>query len=517
MNWHFYPWSIVPILLTVPAAAYLAWRAWRRRAITGTGFMLALIIWSILAGIEDAQGSLTVKLACFNLEFVCYALVPPLWLAIVLEGLGQQTSRTRTTTVLSSLPPIAGVLLCWTNSVHHLIYTQATLAWASGVPYLTLTYATGFWLFAGYAYLLILAGVAACLISFFSTHGLHRRQALLLMLGGIVPAIVSYLDSTYSVLPAYNLTPMAFLVTGATMLLGLHRYRLWELTPLVYRTIFRRIADGVFIVDAHCRVLEVNPAGCAILGITPMEAPGQSFESFFTRLPGVTRDDFTTEDRHTISETPHNGGRILDIRITPLPGAPQLPPGWLVVLRDLSDLRKLEQQFHLLTSYDALTGLPNRLLLHDRLEQAIRHGRRQGTHTGLLALTLDHFTEINDLYGRGVGDELLGQVAGRLQHAVRDCDTVSRTNGIEFMLVIADLQGREQLLDIAQGLLDTIHTSYMVSGTSFTLGVHMGFVSAPDDGLCAEVLIKKADVVLGQARKKDSGQPTCFPSILLPG
>jgi diguanylate cyclase (GGDEF)-like protein len=157
-----------------------------------------------------------------------------------------------------------------------------------------------------------------------------------------------------------------------------------------------------------------------------------------------------------------------------------------------------------LAQHDSLTGLPNRRLLLDRLKQAIANGRRRGGHVGVLFIDLDRFKAINDTLGHDAGDELLKEVARRLSGCVREGDTVSREGGDEFVLVLPDLEVREDARRVADKALAELGKPVMIGAHETRVTPSIGVSYYPDDASDPQELLKCADDAMYRA--KDAGR-----------
>jgi len=151
--------------------------------------------------------------------------------------------------------------------------------------------------------------------------------------------------------------------------------------------------------------------------------------------------------------------------------------------------------------FDELTGLPNRQLLKDRLEQHIIHARRDGFVGSMLYLDLDRFKEINDIYGHSVGDIVLSQAAERIVAEVRDSDTVARLGGDEFVVVLPHVSGDSRVRATASRLLERLTESFSVRGDDHFVGASIGIVMFPEDGDSVETLLKNADAAMYRAKE----------------
>jgi diguanylate cyclase (GGDEF)-like protein/PAS domain S-box-containing protein len=168
---------------------------------------------------------------------------------------------------------------------------------------------------------------------------------------------------------------------------------------------------------------------------------------------------------------------------------------------DITARRAAEKQIRRMAHFDALTGLPNRSLLMDRLEQALAISQRNHTRTAVVFMDLDHFKEINDRLGHHVGDAVLKQVAERARSCVREVDTVSRLGGDEFIIVLAALRQAGDVITIAQKILSAIAAEYQAGGEKFSVTASLGFSLFPDHGRDPELLIRLADRAMYLAKQ----------------
>ncbi|HKS23495.1 MAG TPA: EAL domain-containing protein [Thermoanaerobaculia bacterium] len=174
------------------------------------------------------------------------------------------------------------------------------------------------------------------------------------------------------------------------------------------------------------------------------------------------------------------------------------------VSRDVSERKRVEEQIEYEAYHDALTGLPNRRLFRDRLTVALAHARRMHQPLGVLFLDLDRFKYVNDTLGHSVGDELLKAVAGRLKSAVREEDSIARMGGDEFTVLVGDLHHADDVVKVAQKLLETVAQPIHVDGRDLFITTSIGIAMFPTDGETAEMLLKNADHAMYRA--KDAGR-----------
>jgi diguanylate cyclase (GGDEF)-like protein/PAS domain S-box-containing protein len=176
--------------------------------------------------------------------------------------------------------------------------------------------------------------------------------------------------------------------------------------------------------------------------------------------------------------------------------------GWLCFAYDITERKRTQDYIAHLAQHDALTGLPTRTLLHDRLQMAMERSRRIKTPMALLMIDLDNFKRVNDIHGHSAGDELLVAVAKRLEHAVRKADTVARMGGDEFVVLLEDLKSKSHAERVAQKLIDALSAPVRAGGELLPLSASIGVCLFPDGGDDAETLLKNADVAMYYAKSE---------------
>lgn len=174
----------------------------------------------------------------------------------------------------------------------------------------------------------------------------------------------------------------------------------------------------------------------------------------------------------------------------------------VVVHENITELKRAELSIQKLAYYDTLTGLPNRLLLQDRLRQGIKRAERNRQMLALLFMDLDHFKVINDTLGHAAGDQLLQQVATRLSHHVRAYDTVARMGGDEFVLVLNQVTATGHVSTVAKNIIETLSPPFELGSQEVFVTTSIGIAMYPTDGTDGEKLLKNADTAMYQAKER---------------
>ena len=169
---------------------------------------------------------------------------------------------------------------------------------------------------------------------------------------------------------------------------------------------------------------------------------------------------------------------------------------------ELAAVHETQERLRHLAYHDALTDLPNRSLLHDRLDVAIKQAHRRGSRIGVLFLDLDDFKAVNDSYGHGAGDRLLVELAGRLRNGVRAGDTVARLGGDEFVVLLDSVTGAEDAARVAAKVLEAVRAPFRRVGHDVHVTASVGVSVYPADGTTAEELLRSADAAMYRNKER---------------
>ena len=277
------------------------------------------------------------------------------------------------------------------------------------------------------------------------------------------------------------------------------------------------IGDAVVCTDISGNVTFLNVVAEKLTGWSWHEAAGRPIVEVLRILKGSNRDEPANPMRLAVEEDrivqlPANcillrrdGSEIpIEDSVAPIHDRQGRPTGAVIVFRDVSAARAMAMQMAHSAEHDFLTGLPNRLLLSDRVTRAIAFAQRHRKQVAVLFLDLDGFKHINDSLGHPTGDKLLQSTARRLLKCVRDSDTVSRQGGDEFVVLLAELQQPEDAAITARRMLAAVAASHSIEQHELHITTSIGVSVYPDDGMDAETLIKNADTAMYQA--KESGR-----------
>ncbi|WP_207259774.1 diguanylate cyclase [Desulfovibrio sp. Huiquan2017] len=277
-----------------------------------------------------------------------------------------------------------------------------------------------------------------------------------------------------------------------------------------YRSIFERAIEGIFQCTWEGELLEANPAMLRILGydrmeevlgrpgfrdrVMPEEAERRLYRELLAHSGAVTGFEFRLQRRNGEVVWCSESSRVIrnDLGDEFIEG----------VLEDITERKNVELELKKLATRDSLTGIANRHRFFDRLEHALAVAKRYETKVAVLFVDLDNFKQVNDTYGHQTGDDLLCQVAERLQQRTRESDTLARLGGDEFGILLSGITDQQGTLSFTRNLLDMVRQPYEVGGRALNIGATVGISFYPDDGKDTVTLISRADAAMYGAKKK---------------
>jgi diguanylate cyclase (GGDEF)-like protein/PAS domain S-box-containing protein len=260
------------------------------------------------------------------------------------------------------------------------------------------------------------------------------------------------------------------------------------------------------------RIIGVNDAALEHYGYSRAEFEKltiRSIQAFDTEPPWASdcsSDELTARTwKHVKAD-----GTLIDLAIYSRHLVYADQPAVLLALMDITERKHAEARLAFMAQHDGLTGLPNRNLLRQHIDEKLLHSRRSAEKVAVLILGLDNFKAVNDSLGHGIGDKLLRGVAKRLRSMLRDEDTLARLNSDEFAIVQSGLTRPEDAVLPARRLLEAIGDPYLLDGHSVVIGATIGIAMAPGDGDESEKLLKNADMALSRAKNDSRGTFSFF-------
>ena len=272
-----------------------------------------------------------------------------------------------------------------------------------------------------------------------------------------------------------------------------------------YRTILDNIQEGYFEVDLAGNLIFFNDSTCLLLGYSQEELLGMNDQQYTNKE--TSKKVFQTFNKVYNTGEPTKGfdwqiirkdgtKRYIEASVSLQKDSSDKPMGFRGIVRDVTERKQIEQQLNHMATHDVLTGLPNRMLFIDRLEVALAQSKRNRHKLAVMMLDLDNFKNVNDTLGHMVGDQLLKEVGYRLSGLVRQSDTVARLGGDEFIILLSDIERREDSVGIAEIVLKAFQQPFVFGNHKITSSTSIGIAVYPDDGEDIDALLKNSDMAM---------------------
>lgn len=280
-------------------------------------------------------------------------------------------------------------------------------------------------------------------------------------------------------------------------------------------SVFSHAREGIIITDSAGLILEANQPFTQITGYSRGEALGRPA---WILHAGRHPEAFFQSMRQAAADTGHWSGEAWNRRksgeiyvalltISAVKDDTGAIQNYVALFNDITPMKAQQKQLEHIAHHDALTGLPNRVLLADRMQQAMAMADRNRQHLAVAYLDLDGFKEVNDRHGHDAGDELLAIVAQRMKAGLREIDTLARIGGDEFVAILAGLEHTQDCERVLERLLRAVADPVIVNGTTLRVSASIGATFYPQPGVCAEQLLQQADQAMYRVKY---GGKNCF-------
>lgn len=339
----------------------------------------------------------------------------------------------------------------------------------------------------------------------------QRMKGMFLAFGIGYMGALDFIPALGLIFYAFGFIPiLIFVITMAYVII---HYHLVDITPeLAAGQILNTMQSAVILSDLEGRIRVANPATYRMLNIPGPELLGQQLESVVS-LPqdtSIRKDEGESATTCEMDWSTESGRLcIVSLDITSLIDKSSSRVGTVYVAEDITDRKQAELKMEKLALFDTLTGLPNRTLAVDRVQQMVAHARRNNHHLAFLYMDLDRFKEINDNYGHEAGDSILMESARRMKGCVRHSDTVARWGGDEFIGLCDQISTPDNARTVAEKIVRVFSDPFMIAGRECSIGVSIGISLFPQDGENFDILLASADKAMYRA-KRNEGESISF-------
>ncbi len=325
----------------------LGYLTWQRRHAPGARVFiylaLSLVVWSIGAAFETFSSDLPTAVFWAKFKYFGVVTMPPLWLIFALQYTGN--TITRRTLALLAIHPVVTLALVWTTEANHLFWTDYRLDYSSSFPLFFASRGIGFWLHSAYSYTLTLIGTVLLLREAFRSLHLYRKQLLVLLLALLVPWVANVMTLLrLSLFPGLDPTPITFALTAAAVLWGLLRLKVLDIVPIARDTVIASMSDGLIVIDSEGRIVDLNPVAQRASRALESETIGRPISEVFGEYGDLIERYKDTLDAQAEVRIERDGVRHLDLRITPIKNRDGQLAGRLIVYRDITARKQVEEE-----------------------------------------------------------------------------------------------------------------------------------------------------------------------------
>jgi diguanylate cyclase (GGDEF)-like protein len=498
-------WSISPLLVTLVAVGmYL--RVARKPRVPGIAAVRALlatvVFWSGCQFAESLLTAPTAKLVALKLSYVGIALAPVLWMLFALSYTRRQTGAGHGVRNALAAVPLMTVMLVFTNPWHQLVWREISLVQAGSFAALVTEPGPWFYVNALYAYGLMIVATTVLVYVLATT----TRQVVPIVGVVLAPVVVSIANLLYLLpgnpVPWFDLTTVGVVIAAMILDHTVLRHGVLDDIPVLRDRVLEQLAEGVIVIGPQGRIIDVNQAALSVLDAGREQVRHAPMADW---LPDLDIDALADGRAPSLEVTAQ--GRWYDVTGSRLmPGDPD--SAMVLALRDVTirrdtelALRVAQDELQRLVHTDSLTGLHNRRLFMDRLDEEVRRVQRHQGCLSVVLLDLDHFKQINDRFGHDVGDRVLVAAAARTRSVKRTTDVAARVGGEEFALLLpeTDAAGALSLAQRLRAAIEDIDAALLLGDrATITASIGVATVAGGRDDP-AEVL-RRADQALYRAK-----------------
>jgi len=540
MSLQFHPYSI-PFVIAASISVIIAVAIWSRRSAPGAMalfvHMLALTVWSASVAGMWLSATLADQIFWLKVSALGMLVAPTTLFLFSIQVSQNKRSISPWWIVALCIEPLIGLALVWTNESHGFVYDQPQFWTRNGLGQLHWSPGPFLLADAAYSYILILIGIWFLSRALKQGGSLMKAQIQLALFG----AILSFLADLSTLIPSFitdngfDFAPIVYTLAGIVFVYGMYHAKFLDLMPVAHSVLIDSMTEGVIVLDAQDRILEMNPAAAQFLGLSAPDAAGRRAREVLTAWREITRPFWDQHDIRTEALVTGDIPRTIDLKITPLVDGRKHTLGRLMVFRDITmrkqneailkdankqlneqlrEISVLRDQLREQATRDPLTNLFNRRYLEESLRQELARALRENYPVCMIMLDIDRFKLVNDSCGHKVGDDVLQALASLIINKIRRFDVACRFGGEEFVIVMPMLA-----LETARERAELLRTEFEsmslpCSGLQAHPTISIGVACYPFDGTDSDALIGAADRALYAAKGSGRNRVTTYADVV---
>ncbi|MCQ3936947.1 MAG: hypothetical protein DPW18_07865 [Chloroflexi bacterium] len=535
-------WIVFAIILLINAGvafiiALILLRRPPKDGIRSITFMLfGLSVWSFAYAMITLSQPLEAKLFWLKVENIGIQSVPVLWFFFAVKYTRLDRWLTgKPSQFLFWIIPVISLIFLFSEDLFHYYYTHTQVATETGGP-LIISRGPMYWVALSQTYPLSLAGTAALIWRFLRSQATYRKQTPYLIGAVAIPFAINIVyQIAPNTIPIFevpvDLTPLSFNVAAILLAASIFGLHLFDLVPIARDTVMEHIPEMVFVVDVHDRVMDANAMAQKWLGKSLNEIEGKDPVEVFRSWPQLLNRFFFTEYSREEIEIPGSPPHTLEIVVTPIYNRINALEGRVILARDITEQKLLENQLKSLNHSlqkqldenerlrlqlqeqairDPLTGVFNRRFFAEALDKETARATRERMPFSIIIMDVDHFKQFNDTYGHKCGDMVLVTLAKFLMSNTRRGDIVCRYGGEEFVILMPDaaLESAHDRAEFFRKGFENTRIEY--DGKILKSTFSAGIASFPIHASSGETLLNLADQALYYSKSNGRNRVTVY-------
>lgn len=452
-------------------------------------------------------------------EYIGIAFAPVVGLLLILRYIDRRIPPIAAKAMF--VIPVITLLLVATNDSHHIFYKDVYLRSDTATPMVDIVVGEWYIVHGAYTFGCLLAGVILLLWQWMSTKRAFRAQLLTLLCGQSLPMIGAFLYLIGAT--PYGMDPVPFIlsITSALYIWAILSTRLLMIVPIAKENIFESMREGVIVLDRLGRLIDYNRAASSMIPALRRSLLGKKLGDIWENLTGLSyRGLRKPGEDETIQELEWESGGVRSVyqaRLSVVRGRGGDVIGDLLMLIDVTEQKRLEEQLRTMAYYDGLTGIYNRAQFIVRAKEQIELAALRDRPVSVILFDIDHFKAFNDTYGHETGDEVLRHTAAICQAELKPDMLFARYGGEEFVIALRDVS-LAQAGELADRLREALATAPLTTSSRDSLPVTASFgVAASAAGSASlETLLRKADEALYEAKRGGRNNVRLHQEAVLP-
>lgn len=480
--------------------------------------MLSISIYSLGYAFELSQDSIPGIFLALKIQYLGIPFISLFWFIVALKYSGYKKLNLLKYILLILIPFITTIML-YTNKYHLLFYRNIQLS-IEGPFTLALTN-KGLWYYIDYAYKIILtiSGTALFFNMIKKQNGFKKKQALVIFIGSVIPAIGIIVAITNIYPYSLDLTPFFLTIAVPTFGFPIFKLGMFNISPIAKDRIFEGMMDGVIVIDKKNRICDYNFAAGKLFSELGSDVLGLDYTNVLNNYSELLK--IISKRKFHTGELPlqvFNEVKTFNVSLTKLFSKINIHIGYILVLHDITTQKELEKQLYEMATIDVLTNVSNRRYFFKSAIKELERLKRFKREFSLLLIDIDLFKSVNDTYGHLAGDTVLKNCAHTLKKIIRDCDTLGRYGGEEFIILLPETDKTQSNI-IAErlrkevSLLENIFEDKSIPVTISLGSSHFSFMDDRFNYSCEDILfniIDQADKALYKAKSSGRNKVTLF-------